>query len=149
VVCGSCIYRHVSRIRYEPPFVFLLGDIHSDHPTDLLAFSVIVYLVVRSGVTKIPIPSLVETIIRDATYYFLVIFTSHFVLVMFLAFANVRLSSQSSDPSMWSAYIFTGYNEAIPCPVSDPSTRPLRSFTVFSPQNTHQMVIQTQKCGKE
>ena len=70
-----------------------LGDTRSDRPTDLLAFSVIVYLVVRSNVDKVPIPGLLRTIARDATYYFLVIFTSHFVFVMFLALASVRISS--------------------------------------------------------
>jgi len=68
------------------------GRIHTDHPADLLAFSVIVYLVVRSNVTKIPIPSLLKTIVRDATCYFLVIFTLHFVYVMFLFFASVSTS---------------------------------------------------------
>ena len=62
-------------------------------PSDLLAFLVIVYLVVRSNVNKVPIPGLLKTIARDATYYFLIIFTSHLVLVMFLLFANVRISS--------------------------------------------------------
>ena len=71
------------------PLIDHPGGIHSDYPTDFLAFSVIVYLVVRSNVTKIPIPSLLKTIVRDATCYFLVIFTSHFVYVMFLFFANV------------------------------------------------------------
>jgi hypothetical protein len=103
VVCGSRIYRHVSRIRYETHLVLRLGDIHSDRPTDLLAFSVIVYLVVRSNVNKIPIPSLFKIIVRDATRYFLVIFTSHLVLMMFLVFANVRISSQSSIFSLRSA----------------------------------------------
>jgi len=70
-------------------FALRLGDTLSDHPTDILAFSVIVYLVVRSNVKKDPIPRLLKTIAQDATYYFLVIFTSHFVLVMFLAFAEV------------------------------------------------------------
>ena len=60
-------------------------------PSDLLAFSAIVYLVVRSNIYyEVPIPSLLKTIARDATYYFLVIFTSHLVLVMFLLFASVR-----------------------------------------------------------
>jgi hypothetical protein len=72
---------------------FILGDTRSDHPADLLAFSVIVYLVVRSNVNKVPIPSLFKTIAQDATYYFLVIFTSHLVVVMFLLFASVRISS--------------------------------------------------------
>ena len=65
----------------------------SDHPPDLLAFSVIVYLVVRSNVNKVPIPGILKTIVRDATQYFLVIFTSHLVLVMFLAFASVSVLS--------------------------------------------------------
>jgi hypothetical protein len=103
VVCGSRIYNHVSRIRYETHLVLRPGDIHSDRPTDLLAFSVIVYLVVRSNVNKIPIPSLFKIVVRDATRYFLVIFTSHLVLMVFLKFANVRISSQSSIFSLRSA----------------------------------------------
>ena len=69
-----------------------LENTHSDHLPDLLAFSVVVYLVVRSGVKKDPLPKILKTIARDATYYFLVIFTSHVVLVMFLLFATVSLS---------------------------------------------------------
>jgi len=66
------------------------GRAHSDHPTDLLAFSVIVYLVVRSNIKKVPIPGLLMTIAKDATCYFLVIFSSDFVLVMFLVFKNLH-----------------------------------------------------------
>ena len=70
-------------------FIDRLEDTRSDRLADVLAFSVIIYLVVRSNVNKIPIPSIFKTIARDATYYFLVIFTSHLVLVMFLAFTSV------------------------------------------------------------
>ena len=73
-------------------FIDYLGDTHPDHPPDFLAFLVIVYLVVRSNVRKVPIPSLLKTIVQDATYYFMVIFTSHLVLVFFLAFASVSTS---------------------------------------------------------
>jgi len=69
------------------------GEAHSDHPPDLLTFSVIIYLVVRSNVYKVPIPSLLRTIAEDATYYFLVIFTSQLVFVMFVVFANVGILS--------------------------------------------------------
>ena len=75
------------------PFIDHLGDTHSDHPQDLLAFSVIVYLVVRFNATKVPIPSLLKIIIQDATCYFLVIFTSHLVVVMSLLFASVSTSA--------------------------------------------------------
>jgi len=70
-------------------FIDRLEDTRSDRLADVLAFSVIIYLVVRSNLNKIPIPSIFKTIARDATYYFLVIFTSHLVLVMFLAFTSV------------------------------------------------------------
>ena len=94
------IHRHVSRIRYETSLVLRLGDTYSDHPSDFLAFSVIVYLVVRSNVYKAPIPSLLRIIARDATHYFLVIFTSHLVFIMFLAFASVRILQLSSTISL-------------------------------------------------
>ena len=75
------------------PFIDHLGETHSDHHADLLAFSVIVYLVVRSKIIKVPVPSLLKTMVRDATHYFLVIFTSHLVLLMFLIFVSVSTSS--------------------------------------------------------
>ena len=93
VVLKHRIYHHVSRIRYETFLLLHLGDIHSDCPPDFLAFSVVVYLVVRSNVYKVPIPGLLRTIAQDATYYFLVIFSSHLLLVFFLLFASVRISS--------------------------------------------------------
>ena len=74
-------------------FIDHLGDTRCDHLPDLLAFSVIVYLVLQSSVRGVPIPSILKTITRDATYYFLVIFTSHVVLVIFLIFASVSTSS--------------------------------------------------------
>ena len=74
-------------------FINHLRGTRFDRPVDFLAFSVIVYLVVRSNVNKIPIPSIFKTIARDATYYFLVIFTSHLILVMFLAFTDVSAPS--------------------------------------------------------
>ena len=73
----------------------LVGDrssTNSDHPSDLLAFSVIIYVVVRSNITRVPIPRLLKSIVQDATYYFLFIFTSHLLLVMFLAFGSVSVS---------------------------------------------------------
>ena len=83
---------HVSRIRYETSPILYHRDTYFDHPTDLLAFSVIVYLVVRSNVYRVPIPSLLRTIAQDATYYFLVIFTSHFAAVMLMLLASVRIT---------------------------------------------------------
>ena len=83
----------MSRIRLETSVVLHLGDTHPDHPLDLLTFALIDYLVVRSNVEKIPIPRLLKAIAQDATYYFLFLFTSHLVVMMFLLFASVRISS--------------------------------------------------------
>jgi hypothetical protein len=58
---------------------------------DFLAFSLIVFFAVRArreaGGFKIPM--ILQTIAEDSTRYFLVIFTSHFVLMMTLLFARV------------------------------------------------------------
>ena len=99
--CGTVVNAdhtsyHVSHIWYETPLSLHLGGTPSDRPTDIIAFSVIIYLVVRSNVKQVPIPGLFRTIAQDAMYYFLVIFTSHFVLVMFQAFAHVRTLSLRS-----------------------------------------------------
>ena len=100
---GGWIYRHISRIRYETFFFHRLGVTRPDHSPDFLAFSLIVYLVVRSNVNKVPIPRLLKITVRDATYYFLVIFSSHLVLMMFLLFASVSISSECSTISLWLA----------------------------------------------
>jgi len=52
---------------------------------DFLAFSLIVFLAKRSSPTGSKIPRLWGIIAQDATRYFLVIFTSHFLLTMTLA----------------------------------------------------------------
>jgi hypothetical protein len=71
----------------------LEGDGGSDHPTDLLAFLLIVYLVLRSNVHRLPMPSLLMTIAQDATCYFLVIFTSHVILELTLLLGRVGILS--------------------------------------------------------
>jgi len=86
------VYHHVSRIRCGTPPVFHLGDTHSDDPSDILAFSVVIYFVVRSNANKVPIPNLLKIIAQDATCYFLVIFTSHVVILVFVLLASVRIS---------------------------------------------------------
>jgi len=55
---------------------------------DLLAFSLIIYLVARSNLNKVPLPELLMIIAQDATWYFLFIFTSHLMVVLFLLFAS-------------------------------------------------------------
>ena len=60
-------------------------------PTDLLAFLVIVLLVIGSKNRGFKMPHILRTIVQDSTVYFLVIFTSHFVLEMTLLLARVSV----------------------------------------------------------
>lgn len=56
---------------------------------DLFAFLIILYQASRSRVRHLGVPSLLGTIVRDATKYFLVIFTAQFALAMTLLFGRV------------------------------------------------------------
>lgn len=103
-------------INLSYPALNAARDTSIDYPADFLAFSTIVYLVVRPNVYKFPIPSLLKIIARDATYYFLVIFSSHVVFVLTLLFAKV--SVLSFFPPRF-AKIPVARNPAAPRPVSD------------------------------
>ena len=92
-VPGSRVGRNSCCIRCESFLAPHLRGTHPDRPPDFLAFSVIVHLVVRSNVNKDPMSSLLKAIVRDATSYFLFIFTSHLVLMLFLLFASVSILS--------------------------------------------------------
>jgi hypothetical protein len=65
---------------------------------DLAAFVVIVVFALRStprfsGLRNHLLPRIVRTVVRDATLYFGVMFTSQFILMAFQAFARVRFSA--------------------------------------------------------
>ena len=131
VVCRNRIHHHVPRIRYGTSLALYPTDTHSDRPVDLLAFSVIVFLAVRSNITKVPIPRLFKTIAQDATYYFLVIFTSHLVLVTFFWFMNVSISPQSSLFSLRLTQTPVARHRISPCQVGNTRTRFIRSLTGY------------------
>lgn len=55
---------------------------------DFLVFVIIIWVGRRStGFTRSHVPSILDRIVRDATMYFLVIFTSHLIVECFLVFA--------------------------------------------------------------
>ncbi|KAF9780550.1 hypothetical protein BJ322DRAFT_299363 [Thelephora terrestris] len=58
---------------------------------DVLAFVVIAVLAVRSAGRDFNMPHLLRAIVQDSTVYFLVIFTSHFVLELMLLLARPSL----------------------------------------------------------
>lgn len=82
--------------------------------TDAVAFFIIVYSMKWRGVTRAHgVPSLLDKIVRDATVYFVVIFTSHLLLLLFEFFAPV-----SDVPT---CLIFSASNEPHKGAVSAPS----------------------------
>ena len=58
-------------------------------PTDTAIFLVIVFIAAKSGIKGYKVPRVLRTIVQDATVYFLVIFTSHFIFEMMLIFGRV------------------------------------------------------------
>ena len=89
----------MSGLRYETFLVLSpVGDTYPDNTTDLLAFLLVVYLVSRSNVHRLAVPSLLRIIAKDATYYFLVIFTSHLALELTLSLARVGYHHSPQSP---------------------------------------------------
>jgi hypothetical protein len=56
---------------------------------DFLAFSLIIFLANKSKAPGLKVPRILRTIAEDSTWYFLVIFTSTFVLLMTLTLGRV------------------------------------------------------------
>ena len=128
LACGSQVYHHITGIWYKTnPTFHIAGDTHHDHPTDLSAFLVIVYLVFRSHAYQFLVPSLLRTIAQDATFYFLVIFTSHLIFELTLLFGRVR-TSPSALP-LQPTETFIAFNPSASWRVSDTGTHPLCFFT--------------------
>lgn len=77
------------------------GDVEN---SDSLAFSLILFLATRSSRemagAKMKVPSILKHIAEDAMRYFLVIFTSHFVLMMTLLLAPVGATVSPSAYTM-------------------------------------------------
>ena len=73
------------------------GVNHTDdaYGPDFLAFSLTIFLATTSRSSRFKMPSILETIAEDATRYFLVIFTSHFVLEMTLNLGRVSATTSN------------------------------------------------------
>jgi len=97
--------------------------------TDTLIFSTIVYTALRSNLYQLRIPSLLKTIARDATHYFLVIFTSQLLFVFTLILTRVRISLYLSVLSFPLAEAIIAFNPTHPWPVSNTMIRLLHLFT--------------------
>ena len=75
---------------------------------DFLAFSLITFLALRWRAGTLRVPTIMGAVAEDALWYFLVIFTSHFVLEMTLLLGRVSatvpplsaLTPTMPDPSV-------------------------------------------------
>jgi len=96
---------------------------------DVLIFSTIVYTAWQSNLRQFRIPSLLRTIVRDATHYFLVIFTSQLLLVFITILGRVRILSYLSVLSFSLADALVAFNLIRPRPVSNARIHHLHLFT--------------------
>lgn len=87
----TCLYCHLALLRFAFFFARKFPS-QLTHITDFSAFLVIIVLAAKSGIKGFRMPGILRTIVQDATIYFLVIFTSHFVLEMTLIVARVSTS---------------------------------------------------------
>jgi len=92
----GCVHEYLSLLWYVRITLhlnwtmFISADPSGDmYAPDSLAFSLIIYLAIRSKALSVKIPTILGTMAEDATRYFLVIFTSHFVLEMTLILGRV------------------------------------------------------------
>lgn len=88
---GDRVYKHLPSLR-SVRVILNQARRYTDSsaPTsDLLAFSVFIYLVRRSRAAGLKIRMILDTIAEDATWYFLVIFTAHLVFILTLNLARV------------------------------------------------------------
>ena len=83
---------------------------------DSLAFSLVVYLAVRSGQNGRKIPTLLRTIAGDAAWYFLVIFSAHLTFVLTLNLARVSATVVPSElqPNAFNPSCRSHYNSFQP-----------------------------------
>lgn len=97
------------------------GPADAMYAQDFLAFSLTMFLAARSTIPGLKVPMILRTVAEDATRYFLVIFTSHFVLEMTLGLGRVSTTSSLSElQSMGSMMVSSGISSTSPGSVSHP-----------------------------
>ena len=93
---GNCPHSHHALLWYFfSEVLFVLRSLTS-LPTDTSVFLVVVALAAKSGLKGYKMPRILRIIVQDATIYFLVIFTSHFVFWMTLLLARVSTPTISN-----------------------------------------------------
>ena len=85
---------------------------HNIYTPDFLVFLSIVFFAKRCNKTSLNFQTILGKIAEDATRYFLVIFTSHFVLVMTLNLGRVSTTLSLLDLSAMPIRVFQGINTA-------------------------------------
>ena len=73
------------------------GSLTDKFTSDFLVFSLVILFARKSRVPGLKFPSLLDTVAEDATWYFLVIFTTHLLLVITLSFGRVSLIMSFPD----------------------------------------------------
>ena len=93
---------------YDPTLgMLMLSDASHRDTVEGIAFLIIVVIAVRSRLGGyISIPSILTAILRDATLYFLVVFSFHVLSMLFLFLTPVGGSRVTGYPSLCSLCVF-------------------------------------------
>ena len=68
------------------------------HTPDILAFSLVVFWARKSRVPGLKVSTILDNVAEDATYYFVLVFTSHFGFLMTLSLGRASVAvSQFSE----------------------------------------------------
>jgi len=86
---GNRPHSHLALLWFAFSEVLLYPSSLTILPTDSAVFLVIVLIAAKSAIKGYKVPGVLRTIVQDATIYFLVIFTSHFIFEMMLIFGRV------------------------------------------------------------
>ena len=72
------------------------------HKSDFLAFSLIIYRIIRVRKNALghKFATILDTVAEDSTWYFLLVFSAHFTLVMTLNLARVSATAPHSGPQL-------------------------------------------------
>ena len=90
---GNRPHSHHALLWFYFPQVLSHPTLLTSQSTDTSVFLVVVILAAKSGLKGYKMPRILRIIVQDATIYFLVIFTSHFVFWMTLLLARVSTST--------------------------------------------------------
>ena len=92
--------------------------VNNSYKSEVLTFSLIIYLAATSKAPGFRVPRMLGTIAEDAAWYFVVMFASHFALLMTLTLGRVSAAIFSPDDANNIQCASLGHHPSSSCSVS-------------------------------